>query len=301
MTQIEIPAIEEGVHRDILPGRYHAIRWAASASQLRELHVKTPAHLWHRLQNPKPPTWEMVLGTLVHHRILEPSKPSPAISIIPETYPIPEDATTVKKGGARAGDLVEWNPRTKYCREWVATQEAAGFIVVDRSDLDEIEQASERVLANREARELLEGADAEVTLFWRHEHATGPFPCKARLDLVPQGPDMGDLKTCTDASPDGFQRHAWDMGYHLQAAFYSDAWDRLGDRMFTGFKFIAYERTIGLVKVHRMTDALLQAGREAYQSALDTYIRCVRANQWPGYTDEAAEWDLPKWIRKGAL
>lgn len=301
MTPIQLPAIEEGVHRDILPGRYHGIRWAASASQLRELHGKTPAHLWHRLQNPKAPTWEMILGTLVHHRILEPSKPFPVISVIPEKYPAPADSTIVKEGGARAGDLVKWNPRTKYCQDWIETQEAAGFIVVERKDLDEIERASERVLANREARELLEGADTEVTLLWQHEHDTGLFPCKARPDILPAGPDMGDLKSCADASPDGFQRHAWESGYHLQGAFYMDAWDRLGDRMFTGFKFIAYERTIGLVKVHRMTDALLQAGREAYQSALDTYIRCVRANQWPGYTEEAAEWDLPRWMRKGAL
>ena len=300
MTPIELPTIEEGVHRDILPGRYHAIRWAASASQLRELHGKTPAHLFHKLQHPKAPTWEMVLGTLVHHRILEPAKPFPAISVVPETYIVPADY----KGGLRdpkPGDVEPWNWRRKYCKQWQQIQEDAGFIVVERSDLDEIERASERVLANREARELLEGADTEVTLLWHHEHATGPFPCKARLDLVPRGPDMGDLKTCTDASPEGFQRHAWDMGYHLQGGFYMDAWDLLGDRMFTGFKFIAYERTVGLVKVHRMTNALLQAGREAYLSALDTYIRCVRANQWPGYTEEAVEFDIPRWARKAGL
>lgn len=300
MIPIALPTIEEGVHRDILPGRYHAIRWAASASQLRELHGKTPAHLWHRLQNPKPPTWEMVLGTLVHHRILEPSQPFPAISVVPETYVVPADYKGTLRD-PKPGDIEDWNWRRKYCRQWRETQEAAGFIVVDRSDLDEIERASERVLANREARELIEGADTEVTLFWHHDQDRAPFPCKARLDLVPVGPDMGDIKTCADASPEGFQKHAWESGYHLQGAFYMDAWDRLGDRMFTGFKFIAYERTIGLVKVHRMTDALLQAGREAYQSALDTYIRCVRANQWPGYTEEAAEWDLPRWMRKGAL
>ena len=298
---IQLPNIEEGAHLDILPGRYHGIKWAASASQLRKLHGRTPAHLWHSLQNLPQPTWEMILGTLVHHRILEPAKPFPAISVVPETYPIPEDSTTVKKGGAKAGELVEWNPRTKYCREWVQTQEAAGFIVVDRSDLDEIERASERVLANREARELLEGADTEVTLLWHHQHATGPFPCKARLDMVPLGADMGDLKTCVDASPEGFQRHAFESGYHLQDAFYMDAWDVVGDRMFTGFKFIAYERGIGLVKVHKMTDELRQIGREAYQSALDTYIRCVRANQWPGYTEDVAVWDVPRWMRKGGL
>jgi hypothetical protein len=297
---IQIPTIDEGVHRDWLPGRYHGIRWAASASQLRELHGRTPAHLWHKLQNQKAPTWEMVLGTLVHHRILEPSKPFPAISVVPETYIVPADY----KGGLRdpkPGDVEPWNWRRKYCKQWQQIQEDAGFIVVERSDLDEIERASERVLANREARELLEGADTEVTLFWNHQHATGPFPCKARLDLVPRGDDMGDLKTCADASPNRWEIHAWDSGYHMQAAFYMDAWDLLGSRMFTGFKFIAYERSVGLVKVHKMTDELLQLGREAYQAALDTYIRCVRANQWPGYTEDVAVWDVPRWMRKGGL
>jgi PDDEXK-like domain of unknown function (DUF3799) len=297
---IQLPAIEEGVHRDILPGRYHGIKWAASASQLRELHGKTPAHLYHRLQNPKPPTWEMILGTLVHHRILEPTTPFPAISVVPETYVVPADYKGTLRD-PKPGDVEKWNWRRKHCQQWQQIQEAAGFIVVDRSDLDEIERASERVLANREARELLEGADTEVTLFWNHQHETGPFPCKARLDMVPLGGDMGDLKTCADASPNRWEIHAWDNGYHLQAAFYMDAWDLLGTRMFTGFKFIAYERSVGLVKVHRISDELLQIGREAYQSALDTYIRCVRANQWPGYSEDVAVWDVPRWMRKGAL
>lgn len=288
------PTLPLGVHRDIPPGVYHGIKWAASASQLRTIHASTPAHLKYALDNPEPPTPEMVFGELVHRRILEPSKPLPQVAIIPDVYPIPEDATTVKKGGARAGDLVEWNPRTKYCREWVAAQEALGLIVMSKDKLAEIDRAADAVMHNSEARDLIAGADTEVTLHWL---TVCGFPCKARLDLVPPGIAMADLKTTADASERGFQRFAWDAGYHLQAAFYLDAWDVCGDRLYREFKFLAYEKGVGLVRVHKCSDAIIEAGRVAYGAALETYMRCVRSGNWPGYPEEPAEWDVPAWAK----
>lgn len=294
---ITLPTLPWGVHRDIAPGTYHAVKWAASASQLRVIHSSTPAHLFHALEHQEPPTPEMVFGELVHRRILEPSKPLPQVAVIPEMYALPEDSTLVKKGGAKAGDLVEWNTRAKYCREWVASMEAAGLIVMTKEKLAEIDRAAEAVMANSEARDLIAGAATEVTLYWQ---TSCGFPCKARLDLIPVGSVMADLKTCADASERGFQRHAWDMGYHLQAAFYLDAWDTCGDRLFREFKFIAYEKGVGLVRLHRCTDALIEAGRAAYSAALNTYMRCVRSGVWPGYPDEPAEFDVPAWARREA-
>ena len=291
---LEIPKLPAGVHRGIPPGQYHGVKWAASASQLRVIHNGTPAHLWADLQKPRVPTWEMALGELVHQLILEPGRPLPQIAVVPESYVVPADY----KGGPKdpkPGDVEAWNWRRKYCREWRQTMEAAGLIVVEKDDSDEIRRAAERIHANPEARDLLAGAETEVTLYW--ETVCG-FPCKARLDMLPAGVFLGDLKTTADASPSGWQRHAWNMGYHLQAAFYLDGWAAVGDRNFDGFKFIAYERGVGLVQVHRCTTDLIQAGREAYLDALETYMRCVRSGVWPGYSEEAVEWDLPKWERR---
>ena len=269
-----------GIHRDIPASVYHAEE-GASASRLRTIHNATPAHLWLEMQADVVPTWEMQLGTLIHQRILEPSQPLPALAIVPYTY-------------EQDGLVLDWNPRTKHCRGWVKDQRAAGKIVVTGNDLDQIEAATERVMAHPEARELLDGADTEVTIRWE---TTCGFQCKARLDMVPKGAFLGDLKTTDDASQRGFERKCLSMGYHLQAAFYLDGWQAMGDREFTGFRFIAYERETGLVSVNQMSAELIQEGRIAYETALEKFITATRTGIWPAYPG-IQMLDVPKWKRK---
>ena len=291
---IDIPKIEVGIDNKMRAAEYHAIRWAASASQLRTLHASTPAHLYRQLTQPFEVTPEMVFGELVHRRILEPELPLPAVAVVPDTYVVPDTVKPSKKG-PNPGEEVDWNWRTNYCKEWKKQKQADGFVVLTKEELAEIQDCAWKVKEHPEARELIEGADTEVSLFWETECG---FPCKARLDLVPSGQFLADIKTTRDASPRAFQKMAFDSGYHLQAKFYMDAWEALGDRPVNGFKFIAYEKEIGLVTVHTCSPALLAEGRRAYMESLDTYIRCVRHNEWPGYPQQTNEWDLPKWFGK---
>jgi len=283
-----------GAYLDMPAEDYHATP-AASASALRKLRGKTPAHLTKALNTPVKPTWEMTLGTLIHHRILEPSKPFPQLAVTPDEITVPADYKPSKKSGPFPGDVVKFDWHFGFCKGWGKAMEDAGLIIVNESDVTEINMATERVMAVPEARELLEGAQTELSLFW--ETNCG-FPCKARLDILPQLPMLGDLKTCRDASQSGFQRDAWDSGYHVQAAWYLDGWAAVGDREITGFKFIAYEREIGLVKVHRVSSDVIQAGREEYQGLLEIYMRCVRSGEWPGYRKESCVWELPKWRKE---
>ncbi|MCG3776926.1 MAG: Exodeoxyribonuclease 8 [Nitrospira sp.] len=282
-----------GIHRDIPAAIYHR-EPGASASRLRTIHLGTPAHLRLEMQNPILPTWEMQLGTLIHQRILEPYKALPALALVPLVYALTEECPTVKAKKAKAGDMVDWNPRTKYAQNWVRQQEANGLIVVTDDDMFEIDRCVDRVMAHPEARELLEGADTEVTIRWETTCGT---QCKARLDMVPRGSFLGDLKTTDDASQRGFERKCLSMGYHLQAAFYLDGWSAMGDREFTGFRFIAYERETGLVSVNQMSAELIQEGRIAYESALEKFIAATRTGIWPAYPGLQMI-DTPKWMRR---
>jgi hypothetical protein len=282
-----------GIHRDIPAAIYHA-EPGASASRLRTIHGGTCAHLKLEMENPIVPTWEMQLGTLIHQRILEPSQPLPALANVPLVYALTEECPTVKAKKAKAGDMVDWNPRTKYAQNWVRQQEASGLIVVTDDDMFEIDRCVDRVMQHSEARELLEGADTEVTIRWETTCGT---QCKARLDMVPRGSFLGDLKTTNDASQRGFESKCLSMGYHLQAAFYLDGWEAMGDRPFTGFRFVAYERETGLVSVNQMSSELIQEGRIAYETALEKFIAATRSNVWPGYTGVQMI-DAPKWKRR---
>jgi len=282
-----------GIHRDIPASVYHD-EPGASASRLRTIHLGTPAHLKLEMENPIVPTWEMQLGSLIHQRILEPSQPLPALAIVPLVYALTEECPTVKAKKAKAGDVVDWNPRTKYAQNWVRQQEASGLIVVTDDDMFEIDRCVDRVMAHPEARELLEGADTEVTIRWETTCGT---QCKARLDMVPRGSFLGDLKTTDDASQRGFERKCLSMGYHLQAAFYLDGWEAMGDRPFTGFRFIAYERETGLVSVNQMSAELIAEGRIAYEAALEKFIAATRTGIWPAYPGLQTI-DVPRWKRR---
>ena len=283
-----------GAHSGIPAGLYHTID-AASASALRVINSSTPAHLqWQRDKIDKP-SIDLVMGTLIHSRILEPGQPLPAVAVVPETYVVPADYKGTLRD-PKPGDVEPWNNRRKFCQQWRQAQEAAGLIVLEREQLDEIDRAAEAVQRNTEARELLEGAQTEVTLRW--ETLDG-FPCKARLDIVPARGVLADLKTTTDASPRGFAKSAFDLGYHLQAAWYLDGFDAVAEAR-SGFSFIAYEKGPGLVTVHHCTRDFIDAGREAYGTALALYRQCVENDTWPGY-QSACMLDVPRWARKEAL
>ena len=282
-----------GIHRNLPASEYHAVD-AASASRLRIIHTSTPRHLRQKLDHPEPPTVDMIIGTLVHHRILEPTKLPEHLVVTPPEFAVVPDDYKGGKDKPKPGESIPWAWKWGFCQKWREQQESAGFVVLSQDDIDTIDAASESIQRHPEARELFEGAETEVSLFWRAKLDGQFVDCKARLDALPAGEWMPDLKTCADASKYGFQRSAMSNGYPLQCAFYDDGWRLLGDNRFKGFKFVAYEKPSRLVNVHRCTPELMAWGREKYMAALATYIRCVSSGEWPGYVGEV-EFDLPAW------
>lgn len=283
-----------GIH-DVSASEYHRFR-AASASGLRVIHAKTPAHLRREWDDQDKPSLALVLGTLIHGLVLEPQTPLPRIAIVPETYTIPNDAKPAK-GAPGPGEVVPWNNRAKWCRDWRALQEAAGKIVLDAEDMATVRECAEAVGQCAEASELLRtSAHRESTLVWETEART---PCKARLDAWGDG-IVVDIKTTTDASPDGFRRHAYDLGYHLQAAWYADGLANVLGIEAPAFYFVAVEKDSRLVTVHHATADFLQRGREAYGRALEQFEEAWESGVWPGYAPGIHDLDVPEWVaRKG--
>lgn len=295
-----------GIH-DVDAATYHRFR-AASASGLRVIHAGTPAHLRRSWDDQDKPSLALVMGTLIHGLVLEPQMPLPRIALVPETYTVPADAKPAK-GAPGPGETVPWNNRAKWCRDWRALQEAAGKIVLDAEDMATVRECAQAVEANDDARELLRKCIyRESTLVWETVART---PCKARLDAWGGGLVV-DIKTTTDASPAGFARSAYDLGYHLQAAWYVDLLDYalgidppvanlLGIEP-PAFYFIAVEKDTRLVTVHHATQDFLQRGREAYGRALEQFEEAWQSGVWPGYAPGIHDLDVPAWVtRKGGV
>ncbi|TXH59332.1 MAG: hypothetical protein E6Q97_00115 [Desulfurellales bacterium] len=294
------PALPIGVHLDLPASRYHALP-GASASRLRTLWQKTPAHLWVELQKPKKVTPAMMLGTLCHQKLLEPNRPLPQLAIPPEQYPAPADSSLVKTKKVAVGDLIDWSWSAKFCKQWRKDSEAAGRLVVTSNEAEAIENGTRAVLNHAVAAPLIQGATTEVSLVTMSEEFG--IPVKARLDLVPVGPDLADVKFTTDVSARAFASHAYDLGYHLQAAWYLDVWNDLAgaEQLKTRFKFIAVESAAPFaVNVFTVTPDLIALGREQYLEALAVYARCMHEDDWPAYPENVIPLEVPAWKRRQA-
>ena len=188
-----------------------------------------------------------------------------------------------------------WDARTK---EGKAERDAAlssGRSVLDQDDAGTLSAMAEALAAHPVASRILaERVHTEHPIFWT-DAETG-LRCKARLDAVSaigRASAIVDLKSTTDASPEGFARQVASLGYHVQAAHYLDGWRALGGDAGT-FVFIAIEKAAPYaVAVYELDTEALAVGEAKRRGLLDTLAECQRTGRWPGYQTQTIS--LPKW------
>jgi len=260
---------------------------AINASSLKLIH-KSPLHFWQEYRNPdriKPePTPSMQMGTALHSLVLE---------------------GTVNWAVVPA----EINRRTKVGRQeyeaWLASLKE-GTPILKPDQAAQIQEMAEAILtANTLAKDLIQEAFTEVPLTWDLLWDPHVIPCKGRIDGFKEGSQdlsdptyIFDIKTTTDASPEGFARAIYNYSYHIQAAFYVDGVyaNRTVDIQVEDipFYFIAVEtKPPYAVAVHALAIEAIQQGRRTYRKAIQTFIDCVMdenglvgtspKSAWPSY------------------
>lgn len=287
---------EQGVFRGFPAEDYHKAL-GVSQSMLREMDP--PARLPAYLATPKRVTELMVMGTLAHHMILEPEKPLPKIVIQPETYPAPPDSSLVKSKKVSTGDPIEWNNNSKYCKRWYAEAHEQGLIVLTDDRRDSLLGMVKSVSNHPAARQLLTNCETEVSIFLDWSRGAGTLLRKGRMDIVPFGNVLADIKTCDDASPDEFSKKLGD-GYAQQAAFYLDLWNEaMPHDQREGFVFIAVERRPPyLVACYVVDPTDIQVGRFVNQQRMAAYLECSKAGYWPGFSTNFESLSMPSWARR---
>lgn len=249
---------------------YHA-RPEISASDLKQI-ASCPAKWIYEKSNPKEPTDAMMIGTAIHTRILEPEKYKDEVAILPTL-----DRRT-KAGKEEYAEFVELSKNK---------------VIITQDQNAEIESIEDSVMSNHYARTLIEYEEriVEKSFFWT-DPDTGIL-CKTRPDLV--GIACVDLKSTVDASEDAFMRQAYNLKYHIQAAFYLDGL-RANNIDCNRFVFIAVEKTAPyIVQIYVADDSFIERGRIEYKQALRTLAQCRADNKYPGYTNEIKKLTLPKW------
>lgn len=255
------------IEPDMPESRYHA-HPAVSRSRLWTLHSRTPAHARYARTEA---TAAMDLGSAVHCVVLEPD--------------------TLEARFARG-------PADRRGNKWKEAQEAAGdATLLTEGDYDTALYMRDAV-QGQVGHLLPKDMAREVSAFWQHE-PTG-LQCRARADgWADSGELLIDLKTTTDAAPDGFAASVAKYGYHLQAAMYCAGFEAASGGLWRPeMLFIVVEKSAPyLTAVYELDAAAFQEGGRIFEAAMHQWATCLEADEWPGYPAGPQPLSLPRWYR----
>lgn len=157
----------------------------------------------------------------------------------------------------------------------------------------------EAVMAHPAANRLLTSVPgkAEISFYW-NDAKTGEV-CRMRPDWLREDDLIVDLKSCEDASLDGFAKSVANWRYDVQDAFYSDGFEAVTGRKPRGFVFIAVEKKPPYaVGVYILDAETKEIGRAQYREDLDKFAECKANDNWPGYGDTIQKLNMPGWHKR---
>lgn len=238
-------------------------------------HMRESAlHYLNATTNEREDTSSLIRLRAVHTAVLEPEK-------FEAEYPIFE-------GKTRRG------------KEWDAFEAAnTGKSILKSSELDDIFDARDAVLANPVAAEYLRDSKREVSVKWT-DKKTG-LELKGRIDAKSYSKQaLVDLKAGpTEARL--FAKLAARMGYHNQSRLYSDGNAAyFPDEASWPSVLIVYEPKAPYdVVVYRWRDsAMTEAGRHN-DELLARVAECRKTGIYPGRYAEEQSLELPQWMTDG--
>lgn len=258
---------------------YHAEGKYFSSSQLKYLNAKSPAHFKakyiDKILPEKGQSEAMVLGSLVHTLVLEP------LNFAKEYVVSPTVDRRTKEGKAQWIDFLASNP---------------GKTLIEEELLDKATLMHDSVFKNQEAKALLVTGEKEESYFWKCQGSGLNF--KARLDQVcPKW--FVELKTTADASPQGFQKQAYNLGYDISLYHYREGLRAVKDIEPPAY-FVCVESEAPYVcQVYKAGDSFWELGHERWLNAITRLEQAVRENKWQSYeASEQLTLEAPAWTVK---
>ena len=260
---------------EIPENEYHADKTRISASMVKMMHAKTPAHVYDAYfaeDREQKDTPAMAFGRMVHAAILEPEKFDDKFMVMPEGL----------------------DRRTKEGKDLWADIQASGKSVVKHDEFNSALKMAASVHSLPIWADIISNSPQfEVSVRTKEKRArmdTFVPPCARFPDGL-----IVDLKSTVDASPFAFGRDLNKLGYHLQAAFYCDLVHELSGRT-PEFLVIAVEKTRPFIaKPYMIGPGEIEIGRKYANAAYSRIVECLESGCWPAYGDEPEEIALPNW------
>ena len=263
---------------DLPNEEYHALPRLGHSDVLK-IH-KSPLEYRYSKENPPPKDLKaFVIGGATHAAILEPDKFLKQFEVMPEDFD--------GKG-----------PRTVHYKEQVEILKAKKPHLrwLTPTEYDLVMNLAEAALAHPVLQSFLSKPHkVEGTAYFK----TWRTPCKCRPDLVSflggRRIDVLDVKTCQDASPEGFAKAAAKWGYDVQQVFYRAGLEA-NDLKVGKFVFLAIEKTPPFsVGAYELSNDDLSIARKIVREACAMWRDCNDRDVWPGYGEGIHKLRLPAW------
>lgn len=277
---VVFPCPSEGVYEGVPAPNYFA--WdAVSNSDLTLFNADSPAHYRFAKDHPKEDdsTPDQIIGTACHTAILEPDS-FDSLYFVGGKH----DKRTKEGKAAHAAEL----------------EEAAGRILINSYDRQQIMACREAVMANPKARRIIEATPPnrrELSIVWRDPDTQ--IMCKARLDLPCEALGViGDLKSTASAHPKRFSKSIYDFGYHRQAVQYQSGSAQNG-MTFEHFVLIAFEKEPPYaVKLYRLNDEASELAQRQRRGIMARYADCLNSGCWPAYGQNLEDIGIPSYAKR---
>lgn len=188
--------------------------------------------------------------------------------------------------------------KTKVAQEARDQAYSSGKIPLRQEDFEQVKAMAASCWAqlkhHEEAPNAFMGGKAEQTLIWKEDSIW----CRSRLDWLPSlGNVFYDFKTTgQSAAPDDVQRVFFNLGYDIQAAFYSRGIRKLLGIIEPVFRFVIQETEppYALSVVQISPGDMAVADRKVV-NAIKWWEWCLKNNKWPGYPSRVAHINAPIW------
>lgn len=253
---------------------YHSLP-GVSITRLKNMK-RSALHYRHFLAAP-PQSSPMTLGTASHCSVLEPER-------FGREY-------AMWSRRSKSGSLC---PRTgQFWESFVA--ESGNKSIITEDEADTALTLAKAVRSSPAAMRYLQAGDPEVTMQWEvnAQHRRGRADW---LTIIDDDHYLVGLKTARDCRPFVFGNAAAKLGYHLQWAYYHDGYEAITGRKPKMVEIVVESSAPHAVVVYRITEDIIEQGRDEYVELIEALQKCEASGEWPGPATDEIDLSLPSWV-----
>lgn len=246
-----------------------------SRSELWRLIEYSPHHAITKDELPDSPAFKF--GRYYHRLLFQPDTITDFYVILPEGL-----------------DL-----RTKEGKRLKIEAEDQNMEIVKADDAETASKMLQVVETHEKAPAYIQGGIAEASILFDIP-GFDPLRGKARPDYWISDLNLiVDLKTTVDARSRLFSTASYRYGYHVQAAWYTYAAELAAGHA-NDFIFLVQEKDPPYeLMIYRASDEMMIEGRRViFEEALPKYLECYTKDDWPGYSSDLIDLELPGWLMK---